>query len=354
MNNDNWRVSHKSVFIANRGKPHCCCIRFMKILVTGATGFIGRQLALKLADNDYDVKALCRDINHPYLIKHKNIEAVKGDILDTASLLNAMRGCTNVYHTAALAKMWCRHEDDFQKINVTGTHNVLSAARETGIQKMVYTSTCGVWGPTLKYPLSENEPRIVGFPIAYERTKYLAELEVQQFVKQGLNVVTVNPSRVFGEGPVTDSNTVGKMVCGYLKGKWRIIPGNGEQVANYAFLDDVVTGHIAAMDRGLTGNRYILGGEDISFNQFFCTLHAVSGKYWNMLKVPQNVIKAYSRMEWLKTKLTGLPPFFLPEFADRLKFDQKYSSQKAVEQLGYRVTPFAEGMQRTVNYLKAN
>ncbi|HEY9195639.1 MAG TPA: NAD-dependent epimerase/dehydratase family protein, partial [Mucilaginibacter sp.] len=219
---------------------------------------------------------------------------------------------------------------------------------------VVYTSTCGVWGPTLKYPLSENEPRIVGFPIAYERTKYLAELEVQRFVKQGLDVVTVNPSRVFGEGPVTDSNTVGKMVHAYLNGKWRIIPGNGQQVANYAFLDDVIAGHIAAMDKGITGNRYILGGEDITFNDFFNTLGKTSGRYRNMLKVPQKVIKAYSHVELLKTRLTGLPPFFLPEFADRLKFDQKYSSQKAMEQLGYRITPFTEGMARTVNYLKNN
>ncbi|TSD64046.1 NAD-dependent epimerase/dehydratase family protein [Inquilinus sp. KBS0705] len=326
----------------------------MKILVTGATGFIGRQLNLTLADKGYEVKALCRNINHPYLVKHKNIEPVKGDILDNYSLLKAMDGCTQVYHTAAMAKMWCPNENDFLETNVTGTRNVLDSAAIKGINKIVYTSTCGVWGPTLKYPVTENEPRIVGFPIAYERTKYLAELEVQQFVKLGLNVVTVNPSRVFGEGPVTDSNTVGKMVYGYLKGKWRIIPGNGEQVANYAFLDDVVQGHIAAMDKGITGNRYILGGEDISFNHFFATLNKVSGVQRNMLRVPQKAIAFYSRVEWLKTKLTGFAPVFLPEFADRLKFDQKYSSQKAADQLGYNITPFTEGIQRTVNYIKAN
>jgi nucleoside-diphosphate-sugar epimerase len=326
----------------------------MKILVTGSTGFIGRQLTLNLADKGYEVKALCRNISHPYLIQHKNIEPVKGDILDNYSLLKAMDGCTHVYHTAAMAKMWCRNQADFQETNVTGTRNVLDTAALKGVKKVVYTSTCGVWGPTLKYPVTESEPRIVGFPIAYERTKYLAELEVQQFVKLGMNIVTVNPSRVFGEGPVTDSNTVGKMVHGYLKGKWRIIPGNGEQVANYAFLDDVVSGHIAAMDKGITGNRYILGGEDISFNDFFSTLDKVSGIHRSMIRVPQKAIKFYSRVEWLKTKVTGLPPVFLPEFADRLKFDQKYSSQKAVDQLEYSITPFTEGMQRTVNYIKAN
>lgn len=324
----------------------------MKVLVTGATGFIGRQLTLTLAKQGYDVKALCRNTDHPYLIKHKNIEPVKGNILDMGSLQHAMHGCEQVYHTAAMAKMWCRNDNDFQETNVTGTRNVLDMAACKEVQKIVYTSTCGVWGPTFKYPVTENEPRITGFPIAYERTKYLAELEVQQFVKQGMHVVTVNPSRVFGEGPVTDSNTVSKMVSGYLKGSWRIIPGTGKQVANYAYLDDVVNGHIAAMDKGITGNRYILGGEDISFNTFFATLQRVSGTKRGMLRIPQKAIKLYSRLEWLKTKLTGLPPVFLPEFADRLKYDQKYSSQKATDQLGYSITPFTEGMQRTVNYLK--
>jgi nucleoside-diphosphate-sugar epimerase len=323
-----------------------------KILVTGATGFIGRELCLALAGKGYEVRALCRNTDHPYLIKHKNIVPVHGDILYPDSLKKAMQGCTQVYHTAALAKMWYRNPDAFYDTNVTGTRNVLNTATNVGVAKAVYTSTCGVWGPTLNFPLSEDEPRIVGFPIAYERTKYLAEVEVQQFVNRGLDVVTVNPSRVFGEGPVTDSNTVSKMVSGYLRGKWRVIPGTGEQVANYAYLPDVVNGHIAAMEKGLTGNRYILGGEDISFNQFFSAIGIASGIKRRMLRVPQKAIKLYSHVEQIKTRLTGLPPFFLPEFADRLKFDQKYSSQKATVQLGYRITPFGEAMQKTVDYLK--
>ncbi|MEN0055756.1 MAG: SDR family oxidoreductase [Mucilaginibacter sp.] len=322
----------------------------MKVLVTGATGFIGRQLSLKLAAADYEVKALCRDTNHPYLIKHHNIEPVLGNVLYPQSLKKAMNGCTQIYHTAAMAKMWCRNPDDFHETNVNGTRNVLEAALQTGIQKMVYTSTCGVWGPTIKHPMTENAPRICGFPIAYERTKYLAELEVQNFVKRGLDVVIVNPSRVYGAGPVTDSNTVAKMVSGYLNGTWRFIPGSGEQIANYAFLDDVVAGHIAAMHKGIPGERYILGGHDISFNDFFKTLQQISGRQLSMIRVPLKVIELYSRLEQFKTWLTGTPPVFLPEFAQRLRYDQKYSSNKAVAQLNYTLTPFAEGLQKTVDY----
>ncbi|WP_426583689.1 NAD-dependent epimerase/dehydratase family protein [Mucilaginibacter sp. R-33] len=325
----------------------------MKVLVTGATGFIGRQLTLSLAMHGYDVKALCRNTDHPCLIKHKNIEPVTGNILYRQSLGRAMQGCQQVYHTAAMAKMWCRNPDDYHETNVVGTRNVLEVAAGAGVQKIVYTSTCGVWGPTVKHPMSENDPRIAGFPIAYERTKYLAELEVKNFAKQGgIYIVTVNPSRVYGEGPFTESNTVGKMVSAYLRGKWHFIPGNGEQVANYAFLTDVVDGHLAAMNNGTSGERYILGGEDISFNDFFKTVHQVSGKQHRLIHLPLKAIEFYSHFEKLKSQLTGLRPFFLPEFAERLKYDQKYSSNKAITQLGYRITPFTEGMHKTINYLQ--
>jgi nucleoside-diphosphate-sugar epimerase len=325
----------------------------MKVLVTGATGFIGRNLCLHLAQQGYNVVALCRNTAHPYLISHKNITPVKGDILDRESLTKAMNRCGQVYHTAALAKMWCRDKNDYYNINVVGTRNVLELAGESGVNKVVYTSTCGVWGPTIKYPMNENDPRIDGFAIDYERTKYLAEIESRIYSAKGLNVVTVNPSRVYGEGPITDSNTVGKMISGYLKGKWRIIPGNGTQISNYTYLDDVVKGHIAAMEQGTQGNRYILGGEDISFNTFFSTLQGITGKTYGMIKLPQRVIEVYSRFELLKTTLTGLPPVFLPEFAARLKKDQKYSSQKAITQLNYSITPFEEGMAKTINHIKS-
>ncbi|WP_162618597.1 SDR family oxidoreductase [Pedobacter yulinensis] len=323
------------------------------VFVSGASGFIGRSLCLELAKRGFIVHALCRDVQHPYLTRHGNIRYFKGDMLDKDSLLVAMQGCEQAYHTAALAKMWCKNPDDFYQANVIGTRNVLETARTAGIRRLVYTSTCGVWGPTVKYPMSENDPRIGGFPIHYERTKHLAELEIRRFAGQGLpEVITVNPSRVFGEGPVTDSNTVGKMISGYLRGKWRLIPGSGEQVANYAYLDDVVQGHLAAMRSGKNGERYILGGEDISFNDFFARLSALSGHTHRLFRVPLPVIKAYSWFEWFKTKMTGLPPVFLPEFADRLSKDQKYSSRKAIRELGYHITPFSEGLKNTIEDLK--
>jgi nucleoside-diphosphate-sugar epimerase len=322
-----------------------------KVCVTGATGFIGRKLCLELAGKGFRVHALCRDTNHALVVKHDNITLFKGDILDKQSLNAAMEGCEQIYHTAALAKMWCPDTNDFYTVNVMGTRNVLEAARACHVKKVVYTSTCGVWGPSINHPIVETDPRTTGFPIHYERTKYLAELEVNRFVQEGLNVVTVNPSRVYGEGPVTDSNTVSKMISAYIKGKWRVIPGDGNYIANYAFLDDVVNGHLAAMELGVAGNRYILGGEDISFTCFFDTLAEVSGKNYKLFKVPQKAIKMYSQLQWLKTCLTGLPPYFLPEFADRLKFNQRYSSQKAQKELNYTITPFNEGLKRTLDYL---
>ncbi len=324
----------------------------MKIMVTGATGFIGRQLCLSLAQQGHTVHALCRNVHHPLLIQHENIVPFKGNILDRQTLHQAMDGCSQVYHTAALAKMWSRNKHDFYRINVTGTVNVMNTAKQHHIAKVVHTSSCGVLGPTIKHPMTEKDPRIVGFPIHYERTKYLADNEVLKFVENGLPVVIVMPSRVYGDGPVTDSNTVGKMVSGYLKGTWRFIPGDGSQVANYVYLQDVVNGHIAAMESGVSGERYILGGEDISFNRFFEVVSSVSHTHHRLFHLPVRIIKAFSYFEAVKTKLTGLPPFFLPEFADRLTMSQKYSSEKAIGQLGYTITPFEEGIRRTIDYLK--
>jgi nucleoside-diphosphate-sugar epimerase len=324
----------------------------MHIMVTGSTGFIGRELCLHLASQGHVVHALCRSEHHPLLPLHTNIIPFVGDILNSGSLQNAMNGCEQVYHTAALAKLWTKVASDFFRVNVVGTRNVLETAVASKVKRIVHTSTCGVWGPTLKYPVSENDPRIAGFPIAYERTKFLAELEVKAACTKGLDVVIVNPSRVYGKGPVTESNTVGKMVSAYVKGRWRINPAGGKQVSNYAYLDDVVRGHVAAMEKGIMGERYILGGEDISYNQFFHQVGEAAGRNYRLVNVSAAAIKWYSRVEWLKTTLTGLPPFLLPEFADRLRFDQRYSSQKAMRDLGYTITPFDKAIRDTVAYFQ--
>ncbi|WP_374163782.1 NAD-dependent epimerase/dehydratase family protein [Arcticibacter sp. MXS-1] len=326
----------------------------IQVLVTGASGFIGRQLCLSLAGQGFKVRGLCRNLMHPLVPRHQNVRPVKGDINDIDSLAEAMRGCGQVYHTAALAKMWVPDASEFYSVNVTGTRNVLDCALRQKVKRVVYTSSCGVLGPTIKHPMTEEDPRIMGFPIHYERTKYLADLEVKKFIEQGLDIVTVYPSRVYGEGPITGSNTVGKMISGYLRGTWRIIPGSGEAVANYAYLQDVVEGHIAAMLMGKTGNKYILGGEDISFNEFFRTLSKVTGVHSKLFRIPQKVIKAFSHVEAARARLTGLSPVFLPEFADRLNFDQKYSSQKAMTHLQYRITPFHEGLKKTADYIKTS
>lgn len=325
--------------------------KYIRVLVTGASGFIGRKLAFTLAEMGYDVIALCRNADHPFLLPHPNIQFVKGDVMDKPSLLRAMKNCHEVYHTAAMAKMWCKNEQDFYDVNVVGTRNVLECALQSGINKVVHTSTCGVWGPTLNLPVGEDDPRAVGFPISYERTKYLAELEVKEYVKRGLDVVIVNPSRVYGDGPITDSNTVSKMVSGYVNGTWHFIPGDGNAIANYVFVDDVVSGQIAAMQHGRSGERYILGGEDISFNGFFHALQQITGKKRRLYKIPLSLIKAYSIVELFKTKLFGITPFFLPEFADRLRFNQQYKSEKAIKELNYQITPFVAGLNITVKHL---
>lgn len=326
--------------------------KYLTVLVTGASGFIGRKLTFSLAEMGYHVLALCRNKHHPYLLPHRNIDFIEGDILDTNSLDRILKNCYQVYHTAALAKMWCKNEDEFFKVNVLGTRNIMKCALNAGVEKLVHTSTCGIWGPTINLPACETDPRTSGFQITYERTKYLAELEVQKFMNKDLEVVIVNPSRVYGEGPLTGSNTVGRIINAYLNGTWHFIPGDGKAITNYAYLDDVVSGHISAMQNGIAGERYILGGEDISFTSFFNSLGKISRKDKHLYKIPLNVIKAYSHIEKLKALFLGTEPFFLPEFAERLKCNQQYSSAKAMTELNYQITPFLTGLERTINSIQ--
>lgn len=322
-----------------------------RILVTGASGFIGRKLSFRLAQEGYHVIAFCR--NSSQLILHPNIEIIKGDILDLESLKAAMKDCKVVFHTAALAKMWSKNKRDFYDVNVVGTRNVCLAAIHHQVSKLIYTSSCGVLGPTLHSPMTENDPRIVGFPIEYERTKYLAELEADKF-SDDLAIVTLRPSRVYGDGPITGSNTVSRMIDAYIRGKWKFVPGKGVSIANYVFVDDVVEGHVAAMKKIEQSEKFILGGDDVSFKQFFDTLTDISGVRHKLYEIPISLVEWYGRLQSVKTNIFGTEPQILPEFAERLKYNQKYSSQKAIDYLDYKITPFKEGMKTTVDFIINN
>ena len=250
----------------------------MKVLVTGATGFIGINLCKELVNRGFKVNALYRSIDKANYLNNKNINLYRGDVTDPKSLEEAMLNCDYVFHLAAYAQVWAKDSQMFHSINYTGTLNILNIALKVGVKKIVVTSTAGVFGPSEGRVINEETRRKVDYFSLYERTKADAERLILERAAQGINVVIVNPTRVYGPGLLSTSNGVTRLIRLYIKGRFRFLPGSGNSIGNYVFIDDVVNGHLLALEYGKAGEKYILGGENVSYIDFFLSLCTI--KIW--------------------------------------------------------------------------
>jgi len=319
----------------------------MKIFVTGASGYIGNKLAHALANRGNKVHAFIHSPGSEKLLQHPNISVFTGDILDQESLSAAMKECRQVYHTAGIVKLWAKNADVFYKQNVAGTNNV-----KEGVGKFVFTSTCGVWGPSKDHLLIESDPRTTSFDNDYDLSKYLAEKSVKEYCSKGLFTVIVNPPRVYGPGLPRQSSGVNRLILHLINKKISTMPWHLEVRANYAFIDDVVNGHILAMENGLGGERYILGGENISYKRFMETVKGVAKTKNICIRVPPFLLKAFSQVELARGRLNGHEPLITPNITKRMQLDKIFDCSKAIRQLGYQITPFEEGMKITIDDLK--
>ena len=325
----------------------------MKIFITGATGYIGQKLALKLAEDCHQVIALVRDEKkaHKYL-NHPAINCIKGDLFDTKQLSKMMQGSEAVYHLAALASVWHKDQCAFHLNNVTAFQNVLDCCMELGIKDVVFTSTAGVAGHsadglfvkeyTNKAPILETD---------YEKSKVDAENVLLTYCAKGIRGIIVNPSRVYGPGLLSESNGITRMIKMFINGKWQIIPGDGQSVGNYVFIDDVVTGHLLAMEKGKTGERYLLGGENYSFTELFNLLMTLTGKKHWLCKFPLPIMMLTSRVALLLAKNLGWQPIITPPFVRKYNKNWIISSAKAELELGYSITLLREGLKKTIEWL---
>jgi nucleoside-diphosphate-sugar epimerase len=253
---------------------------------------------------------------------------------------------------AAFANIWSKDKMLAYKTNVTGTTNILEAALQNKVKKVVFTSSAAILPTSLNgEEVDETFPLPGNFLTEYETTKVQAEQLCTDYCQKGLDVVIVNPSRVFGPGLLNKSNSVTILIKKYIDGKWRIIPGNGEAVGNYVFIDDVVNGHILAMQKGVPGEKYIIGGTNISFNDFFKGLSMVSGKNYKLFHLPFSIMLATSKFELFMADTFGKNPLITPPWAKRYLQNRPVSSQKAIEQLNYTITPLSEGISKTIEWL---
>ena len=324
-----------------------------RIFVTGSTGFIGRKLVDRLADEGHEIVALVRSAAKAKALQHERISCIEGDLFTKSALHKGMEGCDEVYHLAAFASVWAK-DDTFKKVNVKGTLNVLDAAKALNVPKIVVTSTAGVIGPAINGPVNEETVRKVDFFTDYERTKYEAELKVRAYVANGQHIVIVNPTRVYGPGPLNVSNSVTRLIRQYLEGKWKFMPGNGMSTGNYVYIDDVVNGHLLAMANGRSGERYLLGGEDATYHELFDAIAAIGGKKQKLYKMPLGIMMSFAKLQLFLAERFGRQPLITPGWVRKYLYQWRVSSEKAQKELGYEITSLKDGMQQTIDWLKTN
>lgn len=334
------------------GHETCKILRMAKrIFVSGATGFIGSRLVDRLADEGCLVHAFYRSESKADLIRRDGVQLHKGDILDEASVISAMKGCGEAYHVAAFAGVWAKDPSQIFRQNVDGALNVLRAAAACGTRRVVVTSTAGILGPSDGEAVDENTPAPSSFFTTYEASKSLMEKRLGELKGRGPELLIVNPTRVYGPGVLSESNGVTRMIGKYLEGSWRLIPGDGKSTGNYVHVEDVVRGQILAMEKGKAGERYILGGENISYNQLFELCRESSGVSHTLYHIPLWLMLSVASAMGLWTRLTGATPLILPGLVKKFNHNWIVSSEKAIGELGYKPRSAKEGISETVKWL---
>lgn len=323
-----------------------------KTLVTGGTGFVGRAVVEELLAAGREVRVLVRDPKHPAL-QGLAVELFPGDLKDPASLNAAVRGCAQVFHVAADYRLWVPDPAEMYAVNVQGTKDLMTAAAEAGVSRVVYTSTVGTLGnPGDGTPGTEDTPVTIEEMVGhYKRSKFLAEQVVLEFARQGLPVVLVHPSAPVGPWDSRPTPT-GQMIVDFLRGR---MPAYLETGLNLVHVRDVAKGHILAAERGRVGEKYILGHQNMRLSEIFHLLAEISGRPAPRIRVPYFPVLCLAYLdEFWATWITRRPPR-MPLTAVRMaKKFMYFDSSKAVRELGLPQTPVRQALEEAVAWFKAH
>ena len=323
-----------------------------RVFVSGATGFIGSRLVERLAESGAIVHALYRSEAKADLIRRDGVHLFKGDILDEESVSSAMKGCEKAFHVAAFAGVWSKDPSSIFRLNVDGALNVVRAASNCGTRRVLITSTAGILGPSDTASVDEKTPAPSSFFTPYEASKSLMEKKLGELSSPHPEVLIVNPTRVYGPGVLSESNGVTRMIGQYLDGKWRLIPGDGCSSGNYVHVEDVVQGHLLAMEKGKPGERYVLGGENITYNQLFDLTREIGGVNFRLFHVPLWLMLTLASMMGLWTRLTGIAPLILPGLVKKFNHNWIVSSEKAIQELGYNPRSAQKGIADCIKWFR--
>lgn len=323
----------------------------MDVLVTGGTGFVGANLVRELAADGERIRVLARKGGDRRALEGCPVDIVEGDLLDRDSVRAAVAGCRRVYHVAADYRLWARDARELYRANVDGTRNVLEAAAETGVERIVHTSTVGALGiPHDGTPGDEDTPVSIGDMVGpYKASKFLAEGVAREWAGRGAPVVIVNPSAPIGPWDIKPTPT-GQMIVDFLRGRMVASVDTG---LNVVHVRDVARGHIQAAERGRIGDRYVLGHRNLSLLEIFRALSAITGIPAPRFRVPYAVAwLAAAGMEGVARMTGGTPA--VPLTAVRMSRKRMYfSAAKAVRELGLAQTPVEAALRDAVDWFVA-
>ncbi|HVZ02594.1 MAG TPA: hopanoid-associated sugar epimerase [Dongiaceae bacterium] len=310
----------------------------MTALVTGASGFVGSAVARALLRRGETVRAFVRPSSDRRNLEDLDIEIEVGDLRDRASVDRAAKGCDTVFHVAADYRLWVPKPEDMFHANVDGTRNVMEAAASAGARRIVYTSSVATLGlPKGAEPANEQTPVKEGDIISpYKQSKFAAEALVKRMVReQGLPAVIVHPSTPIGPRDVKPTPT-GKIVVEAAKGR---MPAFVDTGLNVVHVDDVAEGHLLALDRGEIGGHYILGAENLSLAQILGTVAEIVHRPAPRFKLPHDMVMPIAYLAELWGKLTGREPFVTRDGVRLARKMMYFSSDHAIQSLGYRPRP---------------
>ncbi|PYN78431.1 MAG: NAD-dependent dehydratase [Candidatus Rokuibacteriota bacterium] len=320
----------------------------MDVLVTGATGFVGANVARLLVADGYRVRVLARPASSLRALEGCPVELRRGDALEPDSVARAITGCARVFHVAGDYRLWAPNPGEIYRNNVDGTRTVLEACARARVERVVYTSSIGTLGlPKDGGPATETTPVSLDDMIGpYKRSKFLAERVAEEYAARGLPVVIVNPSAPFGPWDVKPTPT-GQMVLDYLRGRMFATLDTGLNLVHVA---DVAHGHLLAASSGRVGEKYILGGENHSLTEIFRMLARITGIRAPRVRMPHALIYLIALASEGLARATGHSPR-VPLIGVRMARKHMYvSADKAVRELGLLQTPVEQALRDAVDW----
>ena len=321
------------------------------VLVTGASGFVGSAVARALCERGADVRVLMRPTSPRTNLEGLNVRVADGDMRDAASMTKALHGCRFAFHVAADYRLWARDPEEIMRNNLAGVTAVMEAAQAAGVERIVYTSSVA----TLRIP-DDGAPGDESGPLgadeaigAYKRSKVVAERRVERYVAETrLPAVIVSPSTPIGPWDVKPTPT-GRILVEAARGR---MPAYVDTGLNLVHVDDVAQGHLLALEAGRIGERYVLGGHDVSLSELLAQVAALAGRRAPHLKLPIGPLYPLAEIAELAARVTGREPFLTKDSLKMASHRMYFSSAKAERELGYAARPYAEAVRDAIAWFR--